>query len=175
MGPRLVALAALLARRQGPKVARLLLLRGQAWLADPANEQTKQALLAQLQSIAEKAGGAAGRMSGRLAREVEKRRVSPAAWERDLMALRYDIADMAPGPMRAAAISAYSAQARAGVHLIAGAKRPDEARRQVIAALRAEQRMLRGDRLSAAEREQALAAVEQALVACGASREVARA
>jgi hypothetical protein len=175
MGPRLVALAALLARRQGPKVARLLLLRGQAWLADPANEQTKQALLAQLQSIAEKAGGAAGRMSGRLAREVEKRRVSPAAWERDLMSLRYDIADMAPGPMRAAAIAAYSAQARAGVHLIADAKRPDEARRQVIAALRAEQRMLRGDRLSAAEREQALAAVEEALVACGASREVARA
>jgi hypothetical protein len=172
MGPRLFALAALIARRQGPKVARLLLLKAQAWLADPANEQTKQALLAQLRSIAEVAGGAAGRMSARLAREVEKR-VSVGAWERDLMGLRYEIADMAPGPMRAAAVTAYTAQARAGVHLIGDAKRPDEARRQVVAALRAEVRMLRGDRLSGAEREQALAAVEDALAACGASREVA--
>jgi hypothetical protein len=175
VGARLFALAALLARKQGPRVARLLLLKAQAWLADPANEETKQALIAQLRQIAEKAGGAAGRMSARLAREVEKRRVSPAAWERDLMGLRYEIADMAPGPMREGAIAAYASQARAGVHLIADAKRPDEARRQVIAALRAEQRMLRGDRLSAAERERALAAVEEALAACGASREVARA
>jgi hypothetical protein len=173
MGARLLALAALIARRQGPRVARALLLRAQAWLADPANEQTKQALLAQLQAIAEKAGGAAGRMSARLAREVERRRVSPAAWERDLMALRYEIADMAPGPVRAAALAAYTSQARAGVHLIGDARSPDEARRQVVAALRAEQRMLRGDRLSAGEREQALAAVEDALAACGASREAA--
>ena len=70
MGARLLALAALLARKQGPKVARLLLLKGQAWLADPANEETKQALVAQLRTIAEVAGGAAGRMSARLAREV---------------------------------------------------------------------------------------------------------
>lgn len=175
MGPRLIALAAIVARSQGPKVARLLLLKGQAWLADPANEPAKQALLAQLRGLAERAGGAAGRMSGRLAREVERRRVSPAAWERDLMGLRYEIADMAPGPMRAAAIAAYAAQARAGVHLIGTASRPEEARRQVVAALRAEQRMLRGDRLSTAERADALAAVEEALAACGASREVTRA
>jgi hypothetical protein len=174
VGPRLFALAALLARKQGPKVARLLLLKAQAWLADPANEETKQALIAQLRTIADKAGGAAGRMSARLAREVEKRKVSPAAWERDLMALRYAIADMAPGPMREGAIAAYATQARAGVHLIGDAKRPEEARRQVVAALRAEQRMLRGERLSSAERERALAAVEEALAACGASREVAR-
>jgi hypothetical protein len=176
VGPRLVALAALLLRRHWPGLARALLLKAQAWLADPANEEAKQALIAQLRAIAEKVGGAAGRMSARLAREVERRRVvSPAAWERDLMALRYEIADLAPGPMRAAAIAAYATQARAGVHLIAGARRPDEARRQVVAALRAEQRMLRGGRLSAAEREQALAAVEGALEACGAAGEVARA
>lgn len=174
MGPRLFALAALLARRQGPKVARLLLLKAQAWLADPANEETKKALVAQLRSIAETAAGTAGRMSGRLAREVDKRRVTPAAWERDLMGLRYEIADMAPGPMRAAAIEAYASQARAGVHLIADAKDPAEVRRQVVAALKAEQRMLRGDRLSAAERERALAAVEQALAACGATAAIAR-
>ena len=175
MGARLLALAALLARKQGPKVARLLLLKAQAWLADPANEEAKQALIVQLRTVAEKAGGTVARMSARLAREVEKRKVSPAAWERDLMSLRYEIADLAPGPMRECAITSYATQARAGVHLIADAKRPEEARRQVVAALRAEQRMLRGDRLSAAERERALAAVEETLAACGASREVARA
>jgi hypothetical protein len=175
VGARLLALAALLARKQGPKVARLLLLKAQAWLADPANEEAKQALIVQLRTVAEKAGGTVARMSARLAREVEKRKVSPAAWERDLMSLRYEIADLAPGPMREAAITAYATQARAGVHLIADAKRPEEARRQVVAALRAEQRMLRGDRLSAAERERALAAVEEALASCTASREVARA
>jgi hypothetical protein len=175
VGARLLALAALLARKQGPKVARLLLLKAQAWLADPANEEAKQALIVQLRTVADKAGGTVARMSARLAREVEKRKVSPAAWERDLMSLRYEIADLAPGPMREGAITAYATQARAGVHLIADAKRPEEVRRQVVAALRAEQRMLRGDRLSAAERERALAAVEEALAACGASREVARA
>jgi hypothetical protein len=175
VGPRLFALAALIARRQGPKVARLLVLRAQAWLADPANERAKQALVAQLEAIAARAGGAAARMSARLAREVARRRVSVAAWERDLMGLRYDMADIAPGPMRAAAIAAYSSQARAGVHLIGDAKRPDEARRQVVAALRAEQRMLhRGGHLSSAERDQALRAVVDALTACGAAGAVAR-
>jgi hypothetical protein len=175
MWARIVALAALLARRHGPKVAQLLLLKAQAWLADPANEEAKQALLAQLRAIAGKAGGAAGRLSAGLAREVEKRRVTVGAWERDLMGLRYEIADMAPGPMRQAALIAYASQARAGVHLIADAKRPADARRQVVAALRSEQRMLHGDRLSPVERERALAAVGDALTACGAAPEAARA
>ncbi len=90
------------------------------------------------------------------------------------MGLRYEIADMAPGPTRQSALIAYASQARAGVHLITDAKRPDDARRQVVAALRSEQRMLRGDRLSPVERERALAAVADALTACEASREAAR-
>ena len=83
MGPRLIALALLIAKRQGPAVAALLMRRAQAWLEDPANESTRQALLATLRSSAEKAGGAAGRLSARVAREVERRRVSVGAWERD--------------------------------------------------------------------------------------------
>jgi hypothetical protein len=175
MGAKLIALAALIARRQGPAVARLLLRRAKAWLEDPANEATRQALLEQLRSSAEKAGGAAGRLSARVAREVERRRVSVGAWERDLMALRYEIADMAPGPVREAALGAYAAQARAGVHLVGSARRPDEARRRVEAALVAEERMLRSERLSADERERALAALADALHACAATvPEVAR-
>ncbi len=124
MNARLMALAAILARRQGAAVARMLLQQAQAWMADPANDATKRALVEQLRGIAERAGGAAGMLSARLAREVERRRVSVAAWERDLMSLRYEIADMAPGPVRDAAIGAYIAQASAGVHLIADPSRP---------------------------------------------------
>ena len=174
MGAKLLALAVMLARRQGVAVAQALMANARAWMADPANDATRQALIDQLRGVAERAGGAAGRLGGRLAKEVERRRVSVSAWERDLMSLRYEIADMAPGPVREAAIGAYIAQASAGIHLIGAAARPEQARLEVLRALEAEERMLAGERLSADERRQALAAVEEALVACGASSEVAR-
>jgi len=167
VNPRLVALAALLGRRYGQAAAQALLRSGRDWMADPANDATKQAFLAQLRGWAEKAGGVAGGISARLAREVERRRVSVGSWERDLMALRYEIADMAPGPMREAAIDAYAAQARAGVHLVSGASRPGDARRQVLAALRAEASMLARERFSPDERERALEAIADARAACG--------
>lgn len=166
MGPRLVGLAALLARKQGPAVAQALLRNGRAWMEDPANDATKRALVGQLRSVAEVAGGAAGALSAKLAREVERRKVTVAAWERDLMALRYEVADMAPGPVRDAALSAYAAQASAGVHLIAGARDPVQARRDVLAALAAEEHMLRGERLSETERAGAVAAIVRARQAC---------
>lgn len=168
MNARLLALAALLARRQGEVVARALLRHAQAWMADPANDATRQQLLAQLRVLAEAAGGAIGALSGRLAREIERRRVSVAAWERDLMSLRYEIADMAPGPVRDAALGAYIAQASAGVHLIGGAGRPDRARVEVLRALEAEERMLAAERLSADERRRAVEGVSAARAACAA-------
>jgi hypothetical protein len=167
MGPRLLGLASLLARRHGVAAAQALLRAARAWMAEPANEEARGALLAQLRSWAERAGGAAGRLSARLARELERRRVSVGAWERDLMSLRYEIVDMAPGPVREAALAAYTAQARAGVHLIAAAGKPEDARRQVLAALRAEAGQLARERLSAAEREAALEAVAEARRAAG--------
>lgn len=174
MGPRLFALAALLARRQGPVVAAALMRTARAWLADPANEGARRALVDQLRGAADKAGGTAGRLGGRLAREIDRRRVTIAAWERDLMSLRYEVADMAPGPVRQAALDAYAAQASAGVHLIADARRPADARAKVLAALEAEERMLRGERLGAAERESAIAAVVAARVACAGRAPAAR-
>lgn len=174
MGPRLIALAALLARRQGPAVAQALLRTARAWLADPANEGTKRALVSQLRTAADMAGGTAGRLSARLAREVDTRKVSVQAWERDLMSLRYEVADMAPGPVRDAALDAYAAQASAGIHLIAGARRPTQARAQVLGALESEERMLRTERLGAAERERATAAVVAARVACAGRAPAAR-
>jgi hypothetical protein len=164
MGPRLIGLASLVARRQGTAAARALLRAGQRWMADPANEEAKRALLEQLRTAAEIAGVAAGRISGRLAREVEKRRVSVGAWERDLMSLRYEIADMAAGPVREAAVAAYANQARAGVVLA----RDERTRREVLDTLDAELRMLRGESLSPAERAEAEAAVAAAREACAA-------
>ena len=166
MGPRLVSLAALLARRQGSEAAQSLLRSGRAWMADPANDATKQALLVQLRDYGERAGGMVATMSAKIARDVERRKVSVAAWERDLMAMRYEVVDLAPGPVREAALDAYVAQATAGVHLIATASKPNQARVDVVRALDAEARMLRGERLGADERARALEAVESARAAC---------
>ena len=129
-------------------MAKALMREAQAWMADPANDATRRALVEQLRGIAEKAGGAAGQLSARLAKEVERPRVSVAAWERDLMSLRYEIADMAPGQIRDAALDAYVAQASAAVHLIDDPSRPEQAR-DVLRALEAEERMLAGERLTA--------------------------
>ena len=168
MGPRLVGLAALLARRQGPAAAQALLRSGRAWMADPANEASRRALVAQLRAAAAVAGGAAGALSARLAREVEKRKVSVAAWERDLMALRYEVADMAPGPVRDAALDAYASQASAAIHLVTAARDTERARADVIAALDAEERMLRAERLSADEMRRAVRAVARSRRDCAA-------
>lgn len=169
MGPRLLALAAILARRQGAAAAQVLMRRAAAWMADPANDATRQALVEQLRTGAERAGSVAGRMGARLAKEIERRKVSVAAWERDVMALRYEIADMAPGPVRDAAIDAYVAQVSAGVHLVRSATRRDQARVEVLRALDAEQRMLRTERLAEAERARAAQAVAAAREACAAA------
>ena len=168
MGPRLVGLAAILARRQGAAAAQALLRKGGAWMADPANEAARQALIDQLRAGAEKAGGTAARLAARLAREVERRKVSVAAWERDLMALRYEVADMAPGPVRDAAIDAYVAQVSAAVHLITGGSNPARARVEALRALAAEERMLGSERLGAEEKRRAIAAVVAAREACAA-------
>jgi hypothetical protein len=81
------------------------------------------------------------------------------------MSLRYEIADMAPGPVREAALDAYVAQASAGVHLIESPARPDQAR-DVLRALEAEERMLASERLTAAERQRAIEAVAASRAAC---------
>lgn len=166
MGPRLVGLAAILARRQGAAAAQALMRKGSAWMADPSNDAARRALVEQLRTGAERAGGTAARLGARLAKEVEKRRVSVAAWERDLMSLRYEVADMAPGPVRDAALEAYAAQVSAAVHLIGGSNSPSRARAEVLRALDAEERMLRGERLGADERRRAIDAVIAARAAC---------
>jgi len=165
--PRLIALGALLARRYGVVAVQALARSGQAWLADPANEATKAQLVAQLREWSAKAGGTAAQSAAVLARQVERRGVSPSAWERDLMELRYELPSMPHGRVREAALRAYESQLRAGVHLISHARRPERTREHVIAALRAEGRMLHTERIEPAERDRLLAAVDASVDACG--------
>jgi hypothetical protein len=165
---RLLALAAFLARRYGVKAVSALARSANAWLADPANEAAKQQLVAQLTEWSRVATGGAARTAAALAQQVDKRKVSTGAWERDLMDLRYELAEIEPGPIREGAIRAYEAQLRAGVHLISGARSPGRAREEVLAALRAEATMLRRERLTGDERERLLAAADAAIAACSA-------
>lgn len=140
-----------------------------SWLADPANEGKRAAVVGQLQDWSQRAGGTAGQTASRLAREItRRRRVSVGGWESELMSLRYEIVDMAPGPVREAALEAYTAQVRAGPELVATAPAAKTARtrQRVVAALETEAGLLRTERLSHEERRRASEAVQGAQAAC---------
>ena len=166
MGPRLVSLAAVLAKRQGAAAAQSLLQSGRAWMADPANESSKQACSCSCASTPSGRAARSGELSAKLYRDVEKRaRLGGLVGARpDGDALRGG--QHGPGARARGALAAYVAQASAGVHLINGASKPNEARVGVIRALDAEERMLRGERLSADEKGRALQAVAAARAAC---------
>jgi len=166
LNARLIAFGLFLARRYGRQAVTALVRSANAWLSDPANEAKKQQLVATLREWSTRAGGRASRTAEALARQVERRKVSTAAWERDLMDLRHELPGMPRGEMRDAAVRAYESQLRAGVHLISHARRPERAREEVLAALRAEAAMLRRERLADDERERLLAAVDATAAAC---------
>ena len=119
---RLLALAALLARKQGAAVARLLLAARPGLDGRPGQRAPpRQALESQLTvGRPQKAGGAAGRLSAGWPGRSSAGEVSVRpAWERDLMALRYEIADMAPGPCARRRPRRLLRPGPAGAHLIA--------------------------------------------------------
>lgn len=163
---RLIWLGTLLARRYGVAAVQSLARTAQAWLADPANEQTKAQLVAQLRGWQVRATGVASQTAGALARQIERRRVSVSEWERDVMDLRYELPSLPDGGVREAGLRAYENQVRGGVHLIAHARRPERAREHVVAALEAERRMLATEGLRQDELARLQAAVQAALVAC---------
>jgi hypothetical protein len=165
---RLLIFAAFLARRYGVKAVSSLARSANAWLADPANEAAKAQLVEQLRDWSRVATGGASRTAAVLAQQVERRKVSTGAWERDLMDLRHELPGIEPGPIRDGAVRAYEAQLRAGVHLISGARSRERAREEVLAALRAEATMLQRERLTGEERERLLAATDAAIAACSA-------
>jgi hypothetical protein len=165
---RLLLFAAFLARRYGARAVSALARSANAWLADPANEAARAQLVEQLRDWSRVASGGASRTAAALAQQVERRKVTTAAWERDLMDLRHELPGIEHGPIREGALRAYEAQLRAGVHLISGARSHERAREEVLAALRAEATMLRRERLTPEERDRLLAATDAALAACAA-------
>lgn len=162
----LFRLALVIGRRLGPAAAAALLGAARAWLADPANEHHRQRLVAMLRDLSVRAGGRAGRMAQAAAGQVESRRRSLVAWERETMALRHDVTEHPTGPVRAAALDAYLQQVAAGPRLVAEAARPADARRAVLRALDEEARSIAGDPLGPDERRRALEAVEDARAGC---------
>ena len=168
MGPRLLAFGALLARRYGPRAAAYFFAAARAWLADPRNEPKRRALESQLIMWAGRLHGAASRSANRLALEVERRR-GPAplqSWERDVMGLRAALAESAEGEAREKALAAYCARVATGARLTHAVDDPAAAGRRAMEALEVEERMLKQERISPAERTTALEAVRRASAAC---------
>gem|GEM_PF-4910759 len=165
MNKLLLSMVTMVARRYGPRAAAALLRAGQRWLADPANEPARQALLERLRGVT-RGGGGAGRLAAGLARQIEARRGAVGPWERTMMELRYEASELPSGPDRASVVDAYVAQIGMAAQVADGAS-GDAPRRQVLAALDNEERAIRREALGPDERRRALEAVETARRACG--------
>jgi hypothetical protein len=174
VGPRIVGLATVIARRYGRQAAWSLVQAGRAWLADPANETKRRDLVAVLRGWATRAAGGVARSAGKLADEIERRRPPMATWERDVMALRHAMAEAPQGPAREAAVQAYRARVLAGARLTHAVDDPSSAGRRAREALDAEMRMLRDEPISAEDRAAAIDAVRQAGAACYGAAPVGR-
>ncbi|MFN8109520.1 MAG: hypothetical protein U0Y82_06695 [Thermoleophilia bacterium] len=166
MNRSLLRLAVVVGRRLGPAVATALLAAARSWLADPANEQQRQRLVAMLRDVSIRAGGRAGRMAQQLAQQVELRRRSLVAWEREMIALRGEVSRHTSGSVRQAAMAAYLTQVGAGPHLVREARRPSDTRRAVLQALDGEARAVTGEPLGPDERRRALEAIDAARAEC---------
>jgi hypothetical protein len=166
VGPRIVGLAAVLARRYGPWAAARLARAGQAWIAQPENAERREELVAQLRIWAERASGAAAATAARLADDVgTKRRLSVAAWERDLIARRMDFEVAEAGPGREAALVAYAVEAEASVSILDEAPR-EQKLEEIEETFVAERGMLKTSGLPPADRDRALRAIDRSLAAC---------
>jgi hypothetical protein len=162
----LLKLVIVVARRLGPAAAAALLAAGRSWLADPANEDKKQQLVAQLRGVSVAVGGAAGRSAGAFARQLERRRRSVRAWRRETAALRAEIGTHPTGEVRAAALDAYLVQLAAAPLLLVGRPKPSEVRRRVLAALDEEARALPSEPLGPDERRRVSEAMDRARADC---------
>lgn len=166
MGPRIAGLAATIARKYGPWAAAKLARAGQAWIADPENLARRDELVAQLRAWSEKASGTAAATASRLADDVgAKRRLSVAAWERDLMEKRMDLERASSPPRREAALVAYAEEAEAAVSILDEAPR-EQKMIEIEETFVAERGMLRSSGLSPDDKARALRAVDRALAAC---------
>jgi hypothetical protein len=159
-------LAAVLARKYGPWAVARLARAGQAWIAQPENAARRDELVTQLRAWADRASGAAAATAARLADDVgTKRRLSVAAWERDLIARRMDLDSAGTAAQREAALVAYAEEAEAAVAILDEAPR-EQKLMEIEESFLAERGMLRSSRLPDDVRDRAVRAVERSLAAC---------
>ncbi|MCB0881303.1 MAG: hypothetical protein KDC33_03680 [Thermoleophilia bacterium] len=98
------------ARRLGPAVAAALLKAGREWLADPANDAKKQALIAQVRGAGERMGGAPARLSAVILARLGTTRGGRAPaprWGREVARLREHATGTPTGPQRVLLFDAY--------------------------------------------------------------------
>jgi hypothetical protein len=138
----------------------------QRWLSDPANEDRRRALVEQLRGWAARAQGAAGATAGRLAREIELRRLSVESWERELIALRRELVPLERGTVQDAALAAYAAKADEAADLVRRTSRPTEVRPRVLAVLAGEAKVVQAERMRPDARRRALDILEAARADC---------
>jgi hypothetical protein len=166
VGPRIVGLAAVLARKYGPWAVARLARAGQAWLADPSNQARRDDLVAQLRTWAARASGTAAQTAARLADDLgTARRVSTAAWERDVIARRMDIETATSAPAREAALVAYAEEAEAAAAILSEAPR-ERKLAEITETFAAERGMLLSSAIAADVRDRALRALQRAEAAC---------
>lgn len=167
MALRLFRLLGFLTRRQGRLAVALLALSIRGWLSDRGDDDARGALVTQLRTWSRRVGGRGGRAADALARDVERWKPSPGAWEKEVLALRNERPEIAPGPVRAAAIDAYLAQLAAAEGVVRRSRDPGRARRRALAVLDGEEAALAGERaLSDAEGQKIRRALERAKAAC---------
>jgi len=153
-----VRLVRRVAAQLGADAADALMRAARAWLTDPANAADRARLMTALAEISRRAGGLTAALATTAAAGVRRYRRSVGSWERELMSARSAIPQHPSGPERAAALEAYLGLTDAAPGTVATAKDPQGARREVIAALELEARMLRTAALGPGERQAALAA-----------------
>lgn len=156
----------MLARKYGPWAVARLARAGQAWIAQPENAARRDELVAQLRAWADRASGAAAATAARLADDVgTKRRLSVAAWERELIARRMELEAAASAAQREAALVIYAEEAEAAVAILDEAPR-EQKLIEIAETFAAERGMLRSSRLPHDVRDRATRALERSLAAC---------
>jgi hypothetical protein len=160
--PRLVGVAGVMARHGGRAAAVAIASEAREWLRDPANEPARAKAAAGLREVAGRAGGGAQRAADLLTNELGRRRSRAVDWERELLRRRYAAVDAAPGPARERALASYVVQAELAPRIVDADPDRAVARRRVLGAIGAEERMLRRERISAGDRELGLGALSRA-------------
>ena len=85
-----------------------MLRAAKSWLEDPANDEKRRALIAQVTNVGTRLGGAPQVLAKTITRQLAwGRRRAPGEWEREVSRMRRHITETPSGPERAMLTDAY--------------------------------------------------------------------